>query len=213
MCFSATASFGAGGALVLIGAAGLIKVKDRSQLMLAATPVIFGLQQITEGVVWSCIGRSEAQLCQQISTNVFIAVAQILWPVWIPLTAITLEKNALRMKIIWGTLFIGLLIASYLSYRIVFNPFTSIVVNHHIQYQINYERTFLDQWHYLYLVPTVGALIASSRRQVQFLGILFFMAFLFSKMFYDQLVISVWCFFAAIISIYIFFIKLPDKHQ
>lgn len=51
MCFSAAASFIAGTTLSAIGVATLRNTKTTSELPFAAIPLLFGLQQLTEGVV------------------------------------------------------------------------------------------------------------------------------------------------------------------
>ena len=45
MCFSATASFAASGALGLVGAASLAKTKSKKEVPFAAVPLIFAVQQ------------------------------------------------------------------------------------------------------------------------------------------------------------------------
>ena len=51
MCFSAPASFIAGTALSAIGVAALRKTKSRSEVPFAMIPLLFGIQQVTEGVL------------------------------------------------------------------------------------------------------------------------------------------------------------------
>jgi hypothetical protein len=57
MCFSATASFGASVVLGTIGVATLTKVKERAQVPFAIIPIMFAVQQFTEGILW--IGLSD----------------------------------------------------------------------------------------------------------------------------------------------------------
>ena len=49
MCFSATASFTAGGALTTVGALTVHKSQGKIELPLALVPLLFGTQQLTEG--------------------------------------------------------------------------------------------------------------------------------------------------------------------
>ena len=51
MCFSASASFIAGTSLSAVGVAALRNTKARSEQPLAAIPLLFGIQQLTEGVI------------------------------------------------------------------------------------------------------------------------------------------------------------------
>ena len=52
MCFSASASFIAGTSLSAVGVAALRNTKARSEQPLAAIPLLFGIQQLAEGVIW-----------------------------------------------------------------------------------------------------------------------------------------------------------------
>lgn len=56
MCFSAGASFGASAILVVIGVASLRKVQTRAHLPFAAIPLLFGIKQAFEGVLWLMLG-------------------------------------------------------------------------------------------------------------------------------------------------------------
>jgi len=52
MCYSATASFVAGGGLTVVGLMTLRRTTNRAELPLAAIPLLFGVQQLVEGVIW-----------------------------------------------------------------------------------------------------------------------------------------------------------------
>jgi len=51
MCFSATASFASGVLLSTVGAATIRENKEPSRRLFAAIPMVFGLQQLSEGFV------------------------------------------------------------------------------------------------------------------------------------------------------------------
>jgi len=52
MCFSASASFIAGASLFAVGVATLKRARARAELPFAMIPLLFGIQQLTEGVIW-----------------------------------------------------------------------------------------------------------------------------------------------------------------
>ena len=52
MCFSATASFSAGAVLLGLGTLTVKSAHRRRELPLAAIPLLFAIQQLTEGVIW-----------------------------------------------------------------------------------------------------------------------------------------------------------------
>ena len=52
MCFSATASFVASGALSALGVATLRATQRKAEIPFATIPLLFGIQQFVEGVLW-----------------------------------------------------------------------------------------------------------------------------------------------------------------
>ena len=70
MCFSATASFVAGTSLSVIGVATLKHVKRKTEIPFAMIPLLFGIQQLTEGVIWLTFAN-DAPLLQQTMTYVY----------------------------------------------------------------------------------------------------------------------------------------------
>jgi hypothetical protein len=52
MCFSARASFSAGAVLLGLGALTLKSVKRPRELTFAAIPLLFAIQQLSEGVIF-----------------------------------------------------------------------------------------------------------------------------------------------------------------
>src|ERR1041385_1006208 len=116
MCFSASASFGAGAILSVIGLASLKKVKSSSQIIFAAIPLIFAVQQITEGFLWLALSHQNFASMRQGTTYIFLFFAQIVWPVWVPFSILKLEKRDNRKKIEKLLTGIGMLVSTYLAY-------------------------------------------------------------------------------------------------
>ena len=69
MCFSATASFSAGVVLLGLGTLTLKSARGRRELPLAAIPLLFAIQQLTEGVIWLTF-RYEAPMLNAVMTHV-----------------------------------------------------------------------------------------------------------------------------------------------
>ena len=59
MCFSATASFVAGTSLSVLEFAALKRAKIKSEIPVAIVPLLFGAQQLVEGIIWLSF-RTEA---------------------------------------------------------------------------------------------------------------------------------------------------------
>lgn len=73
VCFSATASFVAGGTLSVVGGVTLSRVQHRREVPFAHIPLLFGIQQIVEGFVWLGLTHQAPEL-KQTMTSVYSAV-------------------------------------------------------------------------------------------------------------------------------------------
>jgi hypothetical protein len=84
MCFSASASFGAGVVLSAIGVVSIKKNQHKSQFLFASIPLLFAVQQFAEGILWLVLPNPEYASMQKHTTYVFLFFAQFFWPLWVP---------------------------------------------------------------------------------------------------------------------------------
>ena len=98
MCFSPEASFAGGIIISAIGVATLRKVHNPSQIVFASIPLFFGIQQIAEGFVWITLPGHDYINLQKISTYLFLIMAQVIWPLMIPVSIMLMEKNNQKKK-------------------------------------------------------------------------------------------------------------------
>lgn len=206
MCFSTSASFGAGAILAVVGVITIKKVQLPRQVFFASFPIIFSIQQFTEGFVWITLSNNSAIHLQQIPIYIFAFFAQVIWPIWVPLAFYMIEKNIARKKILLLLLSIGLALSIYHLYCMLRYDVSAIINPYHIFYQLDFPRQ-----HYLvlgcfYLLTIILPPFVSSIKKTSVLGILLLTSFAFSKILFNDVVISVWCFFAALVSIYVFYI-------
>ena len=96
MCFSTSASFGAGIVLSAVGFATIKKAQQPSQIAFASIPLIFSAQQITEGFLWLALSNSTFAPLQNITTYIFLFIAQIIWPFAVPIATLILTKRESR---------------------------------------------------------------------------------------------------------------------
>jgi len=199
MCFSATASFVAGGALVATGGVTLSQANTKNELPLASIPLFFGIQQIIEGVVWISFGLSALNM---IMTYVYLMFAYVFWPVFVPVAVLLIETNPFRKKILHVLSLIGFVLGAYLLYYIFVDPGRAHIVNQSIAYDYRHLYEILPLT--LYVLVTCGSGLISSFRRIQVFGIAALAAFFIANWFFNITFISVWCFFAAILSVLIF---------
>ena len=115
MCFSATVSFSAGIVLGITGVVAIKKMESPKQLAFAIIPFLFAFQQFIEGVLWLALMHDEFSYLASFATYVFLFVAQIIWPVWVPFSIMCLENSSGRKKVCFVILAIGIMLSSYLS--------------------------------------------------------------------------------------------------
>lgn len=199
MCFSASASFTAGAVLTVIGVAALRKTKQPSDIPFASIPLLFALQQVTEGFVWLSLTNPEYAFLEDFSSHTFIFFAQILWPIWVPFSFLKLKREGSKVlaKIFLG---LGVLLGSVLGYYLLTYPLQAEVIGNHISYDQDYPMKFRYLGGVIYIIVTIVPPFTSGNKKNWILGSAIFLSYIFTEIFYSQYVVSVWCYFAAVLS-------------
>lgn len=212
MCFSTTASFASGAILTVIGISSIKKTKEKNQIPFAIIPFIFAIQQFSEGFVWLSLLNSTNQFWQQFSTYSFLLFALIVWPAWVPISMFLIEKNRKRKIILGVFLGLGLLLAILSSIYLIIYKSEAQITSYHIHYELQIPlgtKIFIG---ILYLIPTIISNFISSTKGVALMGVFILLSYLVSRLFFNDYVLSIWCFFSALISIKIYFI-LANKNS
>jgi hypothetical protein len=208
MCFSAGASFGAAAVLSIVGAVTVIKARTIPQGMFAAIPFIFSIQQVAEGMLWLSF-NNEDMPGRSLFTYVFLVFAIMFWPVWIPFSMRLLENDVTRKKILTMILIAGTIVSAGFACIILLYPLEAVATHHHIQYKLHLPpaiNNLMWLFNILYFTTTIISTFISSTKRMKLLGIVFIAAYLFAIYFYNEAVLSVWCYFAALLSIVILWI-------
>jgi len=213
MCFSASASFGAGAVLTVIGVVSIKKTHRASQLLFASIPFVFGVQQIAEGVLWLTLPNPDYLNAQKISTYIFLFFAQVLWPLWVPIAILLLEKNATRKIIQKVWVVAGLMVGLYLAYCLMVFHVEAKIVGHHIAYLQDYPDSLRKYVIILYAFATIVPPFFSHIRRMWMLGISILVAYIVTAVFYNHYVLSVWCFFSSIISLSVYAIMVEISNK
>lgn len=213
MCFSAEASFGASIALTAIGVATFKKAGKSELRWLAMIPLMFGIQQFMEGLVWIAFLNEEYSGLLNFGTVGFLIFAWIIWPVYLPLSLWKLERNYLRKIIMSVLLITGVFVAFSLVYVLIFKGVRTSVLDCSIKYEVLYKHPLSWVFSILYLLTTVLPNLVSGYGKMWLLGLLNLITYLFTKIYYDNHVISIWCFLAGITSIVIYYIVWDLKRS
>lgn len=209
MCFSATASFIAGISLSAFGVFTVKMAKRKEEIPFAMIPLLFGIQQLIEGMLWLSFQRDTGTLNVSM-TYLFTLFSHVLWPVFIPYTIGLVEVVPWRIKALLVFRYIGGAVGLYLLYFIISFPITS-EIHQHIVYIFPHFHT--PPILVLYVAATCVSAFFSSHRFINIFGILTLILFSVAYWFYTEAFFSVWCFFSAVLSflIYLHF-KLVNAH-
>lgn len=200
MCFSATASFAAGTALVAVGGLTLHRSRGEVELPLALIPLLFGVQQLTEGVVWVSL-NNDLPVLQSYSTYIYSGFSHVLWPIFVPFAILLVEIKRWRRRAIGVFLVLGLGVGLYLLYFIVRFPVTAHVHGRSILYES--PHFYIGAVLVIYLLATCVSGLFSSHRCINIFGVLAFVLAIAAYLVSVETFVSVWCFFAAILSLLI----------
>jgi hypothetical protein len=136
----------------------------------------------------------------------------MIWPVLVPLSVLLLERNKTRRLILSGLLMLGVAIGLYYGYRLMTYPIHAEIMGNHVVYQDTSPDSSGLVTITLYLFATIAPLFVSSAKRVYALGIIMGLSFIVSALFYIRCLMSVWCFFAAVISFGVFYL-VRDAHK
>ena len=201
MCFSAQASFTASGLLSIIGLLTLKKTKYSKIYPLAIIPLLFGIQQALEGIVWITHGINTQSILNVMAMYGFLFFAFFFWPVWIPFALIKIESVAYRRNILYILLGVGLAISTGLIWSVIQHGVTSEIVCSHIKYAVEIPSTFHEWGAWVYCLATILPFFISSKKLAWIFGSLLCLSVAITLYFYAAFFTSVWCFFAALLSI------------
>lgn len=219
MCFSATASFTLFGALVPLGIYSIAKAHQSKGgwVPFAVYPLAFGLQQGLEGFVWLGLqDGNDTMVC--VASRGYLFFSHFFWLAWVPFSVWMIETNPLRKRLLAVLSAIGffyglsimvpsVLLRDWLHMELINQ---SLEYNTTLIYEGFINRTALRLF---YAAIVVGALVLSSHRPVRIFAGLVAVSLAGTYVFFAYAFISVWCFFAAILSVYLVVVIWLDARR
>lgn len=197
MCFSEEASFTAAVAVSVVAGA-TIQMAGLSRLtLLALTPLLFALQQFSEGLTWLHLKQVlEEGPLTRVAYNYYLLISLAGWPIWIPLSLLIAEREKTSKTILFCFLVGGFLVASYNLFAIFNGPVSAVAVGHSIRYEVNIP--YNEVW--IYAIFTLLPWFFSSLKSAWLTGLVFIFSFIVAGFFYEFTFVSIWCFYAAVVS-------------
>lgn len=203
MCFSANASFTVGTLLFLCSIIAF-KRAQKNQRMLAAIPFLFGIQQFCEGFVWRGLS---AGIYPMIAIYSYLFFVDVVWPLWVPFavrqsSSKKSEHHALQIPIIAGII---IALVSFIGFFTMPSVIATIEY-HHIYYSIPLPTWLQISLSFCYLIAILVPFFIVKKRYYTLMGTSLALSYIISLLFFYKYHLSVWCFFAAFISIFMFLI-------
>jgi len=196
ICFSANASILAGVALLGIGTVTIRRANGWRQLPYAAIPVVFGLQQLVEGYLWTAL-PSHAPAGDAMTT-IYLLFSHVFWPIFVPLAILMIEPVNARRKLLLAPMAAGSVAGIFFLIALLTQPVSALIEGRHIAYHLPHRHQALILT--LYIIGTCVTPLLSSHKTVRYFGMAITVALIGSWAAYLNWFASVWCFFAALMS-------------
>jgi hypothetical protein len=209
MCFSAEASFAAAAALLPVGAycVKAAVAKQPRWLPVAVVPLVFAIQQFSEGLVWVGLRHGHETLTQA-GALIFLFFALAFWPFWSGFAMWVQETDPRRRRLLLGLALLGTvwLWAFYLP--LAAEAPALLTVSEHAGSVRYYYRELpvlrvlpvaASEVFYLLLVAVPLFVATGKRGRVPALALAVTAGV--TAWFFQHTFVSVWCFFAAVMAL------------
>jgi hypothetical protein len=215
MCFAPEVSFGSSALLLAAGSYMMTSNKSEAMKKFTAIPFLFGIQQFSEGILWLVLDRKLPASLAPVSTLLFLFFANMIWPLWIPISMFDMENSLTRRQWIGFLRGIGALVAGYAFLVATTGSPTAEIIKHSIVYKtpdkLELMPTVLQPL--LYLASAVAPFFISSQKAANVMGYFVLVGLCITMLAKQYAVTSVWCFFASLSSFVIayYFFKPQQK--
>ncbi len=217
MCVSAGVSFGMAGLLMTGGifAASHAQKTDRRYLPMAMFPVFVGLQQALEGLVWLESGDGALQNLRLAALG-YLFFVWITWPAYVPYMTARLEENKQRADWFLRCAQAGFVLGLVLYLPNFWHPdwLHVSIINHSVAYQCTYitDAVVPREVTYLIYLALIGLPpLFSSHRALKIFGAGLIISVPLTYFSFSAARISILCFFAAVMMLYIVYVIVEDK--
>jgi hypothetical protein len=201
VCFSAVANFTGSGILGTIGVITLTRVKHRRELLFASLPTLFAVHQFIEGFVWLGLDGVLSPAVTRDMAAAFMLYAQGLLPFLLPLSVMLFEADARCRRRMLPFLVVGTLTALYILWALIAYPTQTFIKANSIVY-IN-PATNNTAVAVLYVIATCGSLLFSKVKDMLIFGLANLAILLVVMVVKRYAFTSLWCAYAAIVSVII----------
>ena len=195
------------GAVTAVVAASTLKRNSSSDSrLLAAIPAIFAVHLFASALVWLGLSAKLPSDALRLATDLYLFVAFVLWPTYIPICLIPIERKLGRRIALSFLALIGIFVSlSYLQ-AIANGHGTANLEHLYVDFHVSNVPALTGV---LYFLTTCGAALVSSNRKIFIWAIANLVIVLFLVSTENHGLPSLWCFWAAATSIWIWYL-VPD---
>lgn len=201
MCLSPEVDFVAGSAIAAVGVATLTQVRRPRDLIIGGLPLAFGLHQITEGFVWLGLRGQVSAGLGDAARDAYVVFAQALLPILVPLGFALLEPERRRRMLVWPFAALGLVTGLWLLWQVTQYPIVAEERAHCVAYTTNTPYAVPSAT--AYVLAVCGPALLSSRRYLRWFGVVNVVGLAFAATMQEEEFTSVWCLYAAVMSVLI----------
>ncbi|CAB4343595.1 MAG: hypothetical protein F2839_06440 [Actinobacteria bacterium] len=200
MCLSPEADIVAALAIGIVAVDTLRRNANPDARALAAIPAIFAGHSLLSALMWwNLRGHIPAEF-GSIATNLYILVAFVLWPIYIPLALRQMETRTIRRNVLLASCCLGAIIGGL---NLWFLATGRIVATEHPWY-VGFVTPALPMYlGGLYGVATCLSMFVSSHNELKWWGLVNLVGISAIVVWARHGLPSVWCFWAAITSVFI----------
>lgn len=213
MCFSPEADIVAALVVTGVGVDTVRHIGHDREWALATLPIVFGIHQGIEVVVWWGLDRRIPADLTHNAAWLYLAIAFGVIPAAVPFAVHRLEADDRRRALMAPLIGLGVVVAIALMIPVIRGPISFVDAGNHIAYSVSTDFGGLITVGYV--VATCGALLLSSDKVVVIYGAVNLVAVTTLAALQTTGVISLWCVLAAVtsIAIAIHLRRLHRQHQ
>lgn len=202
MCFNATASFVGAAVVTAAGVAALTMVDEKRQIPFAALPLGFGIHQALEGLTWVELGGREGAELSGFGVHAWVLFAWALLPFYVPWSVRLMEPDARRRRWLLAPLGVGSGLALFMTAAALRPSIGVLVVDGNLDYRLDLGFSALVLAVPYVFATCIGPTFSSYRWVIAF-GVANFVAMSLAALIQARDYSSIWCTFAAFLSLMI----------
>lgn len=196
MCFSASMDLTAGMLVTGLGVDALSHVDKREQKPLAALPLLFGVHQLVETIVWWHVDGKASASASAAAVFVYLLIALGVVPLLVPYAFLRLQLT--RPGIAWVCLAAGAAAVCFDMWGMGNGPMTAHDAGHHLSYDLTVPHPEIALP--LYVIATCLPAILGRSNLLRLFGVMNLAVVATLAVLAQDGVISLWCVWAAITS-------------